>query len=320
MPNSHSEDTMSEAQHAGSGIRESDWTVHAMDVNGIDKFDERYTTPRLQTHSVKPGTGVLIGPVERDIIHAKVVHTPRSLGTDSMICQILHTGRGPYLEALRKGTVAVLVPRSREKLNRMCMYNPTKESHGIKFLSLGEMQTISAGDIVLIYQAHDTPKHADLVMAIVISHAKEIMDKADSFKWQRLLAYTHNALLRFWQEMNNPLATNTYLRSLGIVYPPVRIPTMGLENPNAAYFNGLMQLANAVPSGGNAPMPRGAPVPPTIPQNPRIIVPAIPVHPTAANAPTPPSTPAALGTFTFGAPRVVGREDDQQPAKRPKPA
>jgi hypothetical protein len=342
--NSHSEDTMSEAQRVG--IRENDWTLHAMDVNGVDKFDERYATPRLQTHSVKPGTAILIGPIEKDIIHAKVIYTPRSLGTDSMICHILHSGRGPYLEALRTGTVAVMVPRSREKLNRMCVYNPTKESYGIKFLELGEMQTISAGDIVLIYKTHEAPKRADLVMGMVLSHSKEIMDQADGFKWQRLLSYTHNALLRYWQDVSNPLSANTYLRSLGIIYPPVRTPTMSLENPNAAYFNGLMLIANvapgggpqrnapvppnprgAVPSGGNAPNPRGAvpsggnaQMPPITQPNFSSIVTAIPVHPAAPNAPTPPSTPAVPGTFTFGAPRVVSREDDQQPAKRSKPA
>ena len=74
-------------------------------------------------------------------------------------------------------------------MNRFCVYNPTKEGYAIKFLELGEMHHISAGHIVLVYQAHEAPKHADLVMAIVLSHAKELIAQSDALNWTRLLPH-----------------------------------------------------------------------------------------------------------------------------------
>ena len=250
----------------------------------------------------RPADEVIVSPEPPINSPAKLIKTPISLGLESVCLLLRDTCKRVCIEIMVSNKVAILKVRAPNEINRHSLAFPSTFTHQLQFMRMAERRAVEPGDIILLYKTN-APQNAELVMALVISLAKEGTSRNGMFAWHGLMSLTHNKVQEIWETVNKPSSPQTYLKTQNVERVPIRTMRVVGDQNLARYINTpLNQLAmtdslqQPASSSGAAP---------TL-QQPTL---------SSGTAPTLQQPTAASSTFTFGAPPP----DEQGAAKRARP-
>jgi len=311
-----------------------------------EQINPETTKPQMQTVFKRKGSApgqtpvisadeVIVSPEPPINSIAKLIKTPASLGLESVgVLFRATTGGHTCLEPQFRHS-ALLKARAPTEINRYSLSYPSTSTHQLQFLRMAERRAVQPGDIILLYNPHTksspAPRNAQLVMALVVSLAKEGKNAASMHVWHGLLSHTHNRLLEIWETVNKPSSPQTYLKTQNVDRVPIHTHLAAGNNSFARYLNTPLHAiplvvgppavaAQATSQQAQPPQAMATLQQAQPPQAMTTLQQAQPPHVTA-QPPAPPPVPAlpprpASSTFTFGAPPPASGDDGQGAAKR----
>jgi hypothetical protein len=150
-------------------------------------------------------------------------------------------------------------------MNRLSIAGPRSRSHALQFMAMNERRALAPGDIILLFgplETHPTlrqkpadgtpPKRTELIMAISVYHAKEVVSFSYRLSWQKIMAMMHNELLDLWYSISKVDATHAFMMSLDYSQIPVSIPSTAPVARGANYLNSILSVFDAAPAPASA--------------------------------------------------------------------